>query len=93
MPGSTSFREPVCTGIWIETMFGKPVGTTITFKPFGRVFSVAANGRMSPAVFADFEAGLAGEADVGVWALPRVAMRARRIEATGRNRRMQGSPS
>ena len=47
LPGSTSFREPVCTGIWIETMFGKPVGTTMTFRPFGRVFSVAWKGRMS----------------------------------------------
>ena len=48
LPGSTSLREPVCTGIWSDTMFGKPVGTTITFRPFGRVLSVASNGRMRP---------------------------------------------
>jgi len=30
LPGSTSLREPVSTGICNETMFGKPVGTTIT---------------------------------------------------------------
>jgi hypothetical protein len=40
-------REPVWTGIWIETMFGKPVGTTMTLRPFGRAFSCALNGRMS----------------------------------------------
>ena len=62
LPGSTSLREPVCTGICSETMFGKPVGTTMTFRPFGRVFSVAWNGRMS-----------AGEAGFCVWASPRVA--------------------
>ena len=47
LPGSTSFREPVITGTCTETMFGKPVGTISTFKPFGRVFSVTWNGRMS----------------------------------------------
>src|SRR5262249_32740867 len=48
LPGSTSFRDPVCTGIWSETMFGKPVGTTMTRRPFGSVFSAAAKGRMRP---------------------------------------------
>ena len=44
LPGSTSLREPVCTGICSETMFGKPVGTTMTFRPLGRVFSVGLEG-------------------------------------------------
>ena len=30
-------------------MFGNPVGTTMTFRPLGRIVSVARNGRMSPA--------------------------------------------
>ena len=47
LPGSTSLREPVSTGICTETMFGNPVGTTITSSPFGRVLVVALNGRMS----------------------------------------------
>src|SRR5688500_2663119 len=47
LPGSTSLRDPVCTGICSETMFGKPVGTTITLRPLGSVFSDALNGRMS----------------------------------------------
>src|SRR5437867_1797680 len=56
LPGSTSLREPVWTGIWIETMLGKPVGTTMTFRPFGKVFSTARNGitafdRVAAAVF------------------------------------------
>jgi hypothetical protein len=46
-PGSTSLRDPVWTGIWIETMFGNPVGTTITRSPLGSVASVALNGRTS----------------------------------------------
>src|ERR1041385_2659255 len=29
-------------------MFGKPVGTTMTLRPLGRVFSVAGKGRTSP---------------------------------------------
>ena len=37
LPGSTSLREPVCTGICSDTMFGNPVGTTITFRPLGSV--------------------------------------------------------
>ncbi len=94
LPGSTSFREPVWTGIWSETMFGKPVGTTMTFRPFGRVFSVALKGRMSAVAFAVFAAGLAGEAGLAeFWAFPRVAMRARRIRARCLVRRMRGSPS
>src|SRR5436190_18999191 len=48
LPGSTSLREPVCTGIWMLTRFGNPVGTTITFSPLASVRSVALNGRMSP---------------------------------------------
>ena len=36
LPGSTSLREPVCTGICSDTMFGKPVGTTITLRPFAQ---------------------------------------------------------
>jgi hypothetical protein len=98
LPGSTSFRDPVFTGIWIETMLGKPVGTTMTFRPFGRVFSVAWKGRMSAAAFASFAAGFAaglaeGAGGAGVWAFPRVAMRARRITGRDLERRMQGSPS
>ncbi len=49
LPGSTSLREPVCTGICSETMFGKPVGTTITRRPLASVASVAWNGMMSSA--------------------------------------------
>ena len=47
LPGSTSLREPVCTGICRETMLGNPVGTTITTRPFGSVLSVTARGRTS----------------------------------------------
>src|SRR5471032_2506789 len=47
LPGSTSLREPVCTGICSETIFGKPVGTMMIFKPLARVFSVALNGNKS----------------------------------------------
>ena len=46
LPGSTSLRDPVCTGICSDTMFGKPVGTTMTFRPFGSVFSTASKGRI-----------------------------------------------
>jgi hypothetical protein len=58
LPGSISLREPVWTGIWTETMFGNPVGTTMTLRPLGRVVSVALKGRMSDgeAVAADFVA-------------------------------------
>src|SRR5262249_10810815 len=49
LTGSATFREPDLTGIWSETMFGKPVGTTMTRRPFGSVFSAAAKGRMRPA--------------------------------------------
>src|SRR5262249_17420248 len=45
--GSNSLREPVWTGICTETTLGKPVLTTITFKPLGKVFSVGLSGRMS----------------------------------------------
>src|SRR2546427_1317745 len=62
-PGSTSLREPVCTGICTETMLGNPVGTTMTFRPLGRVLSVAVKGRMSR------------RAGVGGWALLGMAMR------------------
>ncbi len=48
LPGSTSLREPVWTGICSDTMLGKPVGTTITRRPFGSVRSVASKGRMRP---------------------------------------------
>src|SRR5215211_8031463 len=47
LPGSTSLREPVCTGIRSETRFGNPVGTTMTLRPLGSVFSDALKGRMS----------------------------------------------
>src|SRR5476649_2723588 len=47
LPGSTSLREPVCTGICSETMLGKPVGTMMIFKPLARVFSVALKGNKS----------------------------------------------
>ncbi len=64
LPGSTSLREPVCTGIVTDTRFGKPVGTTITFRPLARVFSVALKGRTSlPAAL--FATGLAGAACAG----------------------------
>src|SRR5512142_2029933 len=49
-PGSTSFRDPACTGIWIETMFGNPVGTTMMRSPLGSVVSDALKGRTSEAV-------------------------------------------
>src|SRR5471032_1264438 len=47
LPGSTSLRDPVCTGICKETMLGKPVGTMMIFKPLARVFSVALKGSKS----------------------------------------------
>src|SRR5450759_684305 len=95
LPGSTSFREPVWTGIWTETRFGNPVGTTMTFNPFGSVFSTALNGRRSreAAGAAGFFAGVAAFV---CWAVARVArgvMRARRIAARARKRVMQASPS
>ncbi len=58
LPGSTSLREPVCTGICSETMLGKPVGTTMTFRPLGSVFSVALKGRMSPLAWAKAANGM-----------------------------------
>src|SRR6185437_9737633 len=45
LPGSTSFREPVWTGIWSDTMSGKPVSTTMTRSPLPRVVSVVGKGR------------------------------------------------
>src|SRR5206468_163373 len=51
LPGSISFREPVCIVVKTETTFGNPVGTMMTFRPFGSVFSVAANGRMGALLF------------------------------------------
>src|SRR5262245_56214777 len=60
LPGSTSLREPVITGICSDTMFGKPVGTTITLSPFASVRSLASNGRMRPAAPAWAEAFTAG---------------------------------
>ena len=88
LPGSTSLRDPVCTGICSETMFGKPVGTTITFRPFGSVFSVALNGRMSRA---------AGCAALAVVAFFCCAMRlpekkVRRIAVRMRKRLMKTPP-
>ena len=47
-PGSTSLREPVCTGICTLTRLGNPVGTTMTLSPLASVFSVAVKGRTSP---------------------------------------------
>src|SRR3954469_22909630 len=47
LPGSTSLRDPVWTGIWMLTRFGKPVGTMMTLRPLLRVVSVAWNGRTS----------------------------------------------
>jgi hypothetical protein len=49
LPGSTSLREPVSTGICSDTMFGNPVGTTITFSPFGSVRSVTVKGSSASA--------------------------------------------
>src|SRR3954471_22345371 len=51
LPGSTSLRDPVWTGIWMLTRLGKPVGTTITFSPLASVVSVARNGRTSRDAF------------------------------------------
>jgi hypothetical protein len=58
-------RDPVFTGIWSDTMFGKPVGTTMTLRPFGSSFSVAGKVRRSgkaPVFFAGerFVAAAAG---------------------------------
>src|SRR5690606_1499375 len=44
LPGSTSLRDPVSTGICSETMFGQPVGTTITTRPFGSGLRVRSSG-------------------------------------------------
>src|SRR5215510_3807809 len=60
LPASTSLREPVITGICSDTMFGKPVGTTITLSPFASVRSLASKGRMRPAAGAWAEAFTAG---------------------------------
>src|ERR1700674_1878482 len=62
-------------------MFGNPVGTTMTFRPFASVFSTAANGKTSPdpGAAAFCAAGLfTGEAFV--------IMRASRIKPGARNR-------
>ena len=96
LPGSTSFREPVFTGIWTDTMFGNPVGTTMTFSPFGSVFSAALKGRRSREAAAGCFAGPAGSfvcAVACVAVVDMVAMRARRIAARGRKRVMRASPS
>src|SRR5437667_6183609 len=91
LPGSTSLRDPVCTGIWSETMLGKPVSTTMTFRRFGSVFSVTGNGKMSPEGAAFLRA--AGLAAVDFfWPVAVIAVRASRIAATARNRVMK-SPS
>ena len=45
LPGSTSLREPVWTGICSDTRLGKPVGTTITRRPFGSVRSAGVEGK------------------------------------------------
>ncbi len=55
LPGSTSLRDPVWTGIWIETMLGKPVGTTMTLRPLASTFSVALKGRIGVSAFADMD--------------------------------------
>src|SRR6266508_3764521 len=92
LPGSTSLREPVWTGIWSETMLGNPVGTTMTFSPLGSLFSTALNGRMSPAA-ADFVVapGLPAASLVGVffWAIAIIGAKASRIAARQRNRFMK----
>src|ERR1700682_3284758 len=62
-------------------MFGNPVGTTMTFKPFASVFSTATNGKTSPdpGAAAFWPAGFfTGEAFV--------IMRASRIKPGARNR-------
>jgi hypothetical protein len=73
LPGSTSLRDPVWTGIWSETRFGKPVGTTMTLRPFGRVVSVAWKGSRSLDISGPFGAGVAA------WAL---AARAKAMAGT-----------
>ena len=84
-PGSISFREPVWTGIWIATMFGKPVGTTITFSPFVRVFSVALKGRTSsaPAAEANAAASMKAKTRVRRMDTPLVTSQAGSIYADG----------
>src|SRR6266540_4030882 len=92
LPGSTSLREPVCTGIWRETMLGNPVGTTMTFSPLGSVFSTALNGRMSPDDTAFAAArGLSAEdlVEVFFWAIAIIGAKASRIAARQRNRFMK----
>jgi hypothetical protein len=89
LPGSTSFREPVFTGIWTDTIFGNPVGTTMTFSPFGSVFSAALKGRRSR----EAAAGCFVCAVARVAVVDMVAMRARRIAGRGRKRVMRTSPS
>jgi hypothetical protein len=66
LPGSTSLRDPVCTGMCTETRLGKPVGTTMTFSPLGSSFSVALNGSTSPPVAALAAVGVADAA----WTAP-----------------------
>src|SRR6185369_36138 len=90
LPGSTSLRDPVCTGIWRETMLGKPVGTTMTFSPLARVFSVARKGRMSAAAGAELFDFLAAGLTGGVfWATAVTGTKARRIAARHEARLMK----
>src|SRR6266496_617370 len=91
LPGSTSLREPVCTGIWRETILGNPVGTTMTFSPLGRLFSAALNGRMLPddAAFAAAPGLSAARlVEVFFWAIAIIGAKASRIAARQRNRFM-----
>src|SRR6478672_9011804 len=82
-PGSTSFRDPVCTGIWIETMFGNPVGTTMTLSPLGSVFSTAEKGRTSDdADLLELFFVAVPPARGAAW----IVMRVSRIRAGARNR-------
>src|SRR6266540_623685 len=91
LPGSTSLREPVCTGIWSETMLGNPVGTTMTFSPLGSLFSAALNGRMSLDDTFVAAPGLSAASLVGVffWAIAIIGAKASRIAARQRNRFMK----
>ena len=94
LPGSTSFREPVFTGIWIDTMFGKPVGTTMIFSPFGRVLSEPLKGRRSRVAgeAAGSLAAVAPATGVACCAVALAATRARRTAAGVRKRGMKASP-
>src|SRR5580765_7373456 len=72
-------------------MLGKPVWTTMTLSPLGRVFSVTGKGKISPAAAGAGAAAVflgAALVEVFFWAMTSAGTRASRIAARARNRVM-----